>query len=62
MTQEARDRDLDIPYESLCFHHCYMNLPTDAIEYLDVFIGLFKKVKPKIWRRVESDPYTLKLP
>jgi hypothetical protein len=26
-----------------------MNLPVDAVEFLDVFIGLFKDVNPKIW-------------
>ena len=62
MTEKARDRDLDLPYDSLCFHHVYMHLPTDAIEYLDVFVGLFKNAKPKIWRRHESIERSLKLP
>lgn len=37
-----------------------MNLPVDAVEFLDAFIGLFKHVNPKIW----CDPETgeLKLP
>jgi len=62
MTTKARDRDLDIPYDSLCFHHCYMHLPTDAIEYLDVFVGLFKNAHHKIWREHESIARSLKLP
>ena len=26
-----------------------MNLPVDAVEFLDVFIGLFKDANPKVW-------------
>lgn len=37
-----------------------MNLPVDAVEFLDAFIGLFNNANPKVW----SDPQTgeLKLP
>jgi hypothetical protein len=26
-----------------------MNLPVDAVEFLDVFIGLFNNCDPEIW-------------
>jgi hypothetical protein len=29
-----------------------MNLPVDAVEFLDVFVGLFDEANPKVW----SDP------
>jgi tRNA G37 N-methylase Trm5 len=35
--------------EFLHFDHVYMNLPMDAVEFLDVFIGLFKHGNPEIW-------------
>ena len=33
----------------LHFDHVYMNLPMDAIEFLDVFIGLFNQANLDIW-------------
>lgn len=39
----------DIPEDFLRFNHCYMNLPVDAVEFLDAFIGLFTSANPKIW-------------
>lgn len=39
-----------------------MNLPVDAVEFLDAFIGLFVNANPKIWWRDENDPKTLMLP
>ena len=35
----------NIPFDFRKFDHCYMNLPVDAVEFLDVFIGLFREVK-----------------
>lgn len=33
----------------LHFDHVYMNLPMDAIEFLDAFIGLYNDANPEIW-------------
>ena len=39
----------EIPEDFLRFDHCYMNLPVDAVEFLDAFIGLFKGANPRVW-------------
>lgn len=45
----------EIPEDFLRFDHCYMNLPVDAVEFLDVFIGLFDYANPKIWADPENN-------
>lgn len=48
-----------IPNRSfLHFDHVYMNLPMDAVEFLDAFIGIFNEANPEIWER--STPEGLK--
>ena len=39
-----------------------MNLPVDAVEFLDVFKGLFINANPSIWFTNPNDRSTLKLP
>ena len=39
-----------IPREFLRFDHIFMNLPMIAVEFLDCFIGIFKKADPEIWK------------
>jgi hypothetical protein len=39
-----------------------MNLPVDAVEFLDVFIGLFVDANPKVWCKDPSDIQTIELP
>lgn len=40
-----------------------MNLPVDAVEFLDVFIGLFDSGNPKVWSsNGTTDPKTYLLP
>jgi hypothetical protein len=37
-----------------------MNLPVDAVEFLDAFIGIFKDANPLIW--ADKNTGELKLP
>jgi tRNA (guanine37-N1)-methyltransferase len=53
---------LKIPKEFLRFDHCYMNLPVDAVEFLDAFIGLFKNANPEVWREDPKDAESIRLP
>lgn len=39
-----------IPKEYLRFDHCFMNLPVDAVEFCDAFIGLWNKCDPAVWQ------------
>ena len=39
-----------------------MNLPVDAVEFLDVFRGLFKHANPKVWCKDPADIKTIELP
>ena len=49
-----------IPQESLCFTHCVMNFPEEAIFFLDVFVGLFKNADRNAWFEDPDDINTLK--
>lgn len=53
---------LKIPKDFLKFDHCYMNLPVDAVEFLDCFVGLFKLANPKVWCKDPENLNTLELP
>lgn len=39
----------EVGEDFLRFDHVYMNLPVDAVEFLDVFVGLFNKANQKVW-------------
>ena len=39
-----------------------MNMPENAIDNLDVFIGLLRKANPKVWYRDPLDQETVYLP
>jgi tRNA (guanine37-N1)-methyltransferase len=52
---------LSVPRDFLRFDHCYMNLPVDAVEFLDCFIGVFKKADKEIWLRPGETEITLPL-
>lgn len=54
--------ETEIPKDCLRFDHCYMNLPMIAVEFLNVFNGLFKDANPDVWFADPSDPKTLRLP
>lgn len=47
--QNTSDLKNKVPKEWLRFDHCFMNLPVDAVEFLDAFIGLFNRCDPDIW-------------
>ena len=48
---EDEDNGDKIFPEDLHIDHFYMNLPKDAIEFMDVFIGLFKGCKDNIYNK-----------
>eukprot|EP00347_Sterkiella_histriomuscorum_P024491 403330929 len=53
----------EIPESMLKFDHCYMNLPVDAVEFLDAFIGLFNHANYRVWSSNDTqDPKTYQLP
>jgi hypothetical protein len=39
-----------------------MNLPVDAVEFLDVFVGLFDQANPKIWSEESNGLRKWKMP
>jgi len=55
------ERKANIPSQMLKFNHCFMNLPMDAVEFLDVFVGLFNKADPQIWQANDEKEITLPL-
>jgi hypothetical protein len=55
------ERKVNIPTEMLRFNHCFMNLPMDAVEFLDVFVGLFNKADPQIWQSNDEKEIILPL-
>ena len=48
---EDEDNGDKIFPEDLHINHFYMNLPKDAIEFMDVFVGLFKGCKDNIYSK-----------
>jgi tRNA (guanine37-N1)-methyltransferase len=61
VVESSKDhKQAEIPEDFLRFDHCYMNLPVDAVEFLDAFIGLFKEANPLIW--ADKNTGELKLP
>jgi len=59
---QSNAKEPEIPKDFLKFDHCYMNLPVDAVEFLDAFIGLFRDANPEVWYKDPSDSATLMLP
>ena len=58
---DKSDAKLAIPKDFLRFDHCYMNLPVDAVEFLDCFIGIFTKADKEIWLRTGETEIKLPL-
>jgi len=52
---------LTVPRDFLRFDHCYMNLPVDAVEFLDCFIGAFRNADKEIWLRAGESEIVLPL-
>ena len=43
-----------VPRDFLKFDHCLMNLPMDAVEFLDCFKGAFNRVDDNIWKKSDG--------
>jgi tRNA (guanine37-N1)-methyltransferase len=48
--EDEENPDKIFPYD-LHIDHIYMNLPKDAIEFMDIFVGLFKGCKENIYNK-----------
>ena len=48
---DQSEAKLKVPKDFLRIDHCFMNLPVDAVEFLDCFIGIFSKADKSIWLR-----------
>lgn len=59
--EDQTPEKLTIPKDFLRFDHCYMNLPVDAVEFLDCFIGAFNKADKEIWLRPNEEEIALPL-
>jgi len=59
---EKLDKDKKIPMDALRFDHVYMNNPENAIEFLSLFIGLWKTANTDLWWKEASNPRSLMLP
>ena len=44
-----------MPATFLKFHHCLMNLPMDAVEFLDCFVGAFSNADEAIWKNTQGE-------
>lgn len=52
ISSDDEEDNLDNKFpKDLHIDHIYMNLPKDAIEFLDVFVGLFKECKETVYQR-----------
>ena len=60
--RQSSEEKPELLKEFLRFDHCYMNLPVDAVEFCDVFIGLFKDANPEVWWRDQNDSSSIMLP
>ena len=44
-----------MPATFLKFHHCLMNLPMDAVEFLDCFVGAFNNADEAVWKNTQGE-------
>ena len=51
---DKRAQKRQVPLECLKFQHCMMNLPMDAVEFLDCFIGSFRNADHTVWLNQET--------
>ena len=56
------EKNKKIPMDALRFNHVYMNHPEEAINFLGMFIGLWKTANPDLWWKDQNNPRSLMLP